>query len=177
MAYALLACRCLVALVFLVSVVGKVGGPRRYTAFVRATGRLLPTRAATRVRPGAAAAAVILAEAAVVVLLAASPTAPWGFALAGLLALAFAAAVAAAIRRGERAPCNCFGVSQHPLGRGQLVRNLLLIAAAGAGLALGTSSTVSVHPGGAVAALAGAAAIAAVLVTADDIVALFRPIA
>jgi len=62
-------------------------------------------------------------------------TAPVGLVLAGLPAVAFAVAVLAALRRGDRAPCNCLGGSVRPVGRVHLVRNAVLLVAAGLGLA------------------------------------------
>lgn len=72
-------------------------------------------------------------------LLAPAPWAPVGFVLAVALLLAFSAAVARALRRGDAVACHCFGArSTGPADRGTLVRNGALTAAALLGLATST---------------------------------------
>jgi thiol-disulfide isomerase/thioredoxin len=102
---------------------------------------------------------------------------PAGFGLALGLSLAFAAGIGAALRRKERAPCRCFGVSTAPLGRTHLARNAVVGAAAVAGLAL--TSLVppgAVHPAGVVLTVLVGAVLAALVVRMDDLVALFAPL-
>jgi hypothetical protein len=83
-------------------------------------------------RPAAGIAPVVLlGEAAATVLVVTAPRA--GFALAAALLLAFAAAIARALRRGDTRPCRCFGRSTTPLARHHIWRNLLLTAVALAG--------------------------------------------
>ncbi|WP_341770218.1 MauE/DoxX family redox-associated membrane protein, partial [Actinomadura darangshiensis] len=110
------------------------------------------------------------------VLLALPGAAGAGFVLAGLLASAFTAALPAALRRRDRAPCHCFGGSARPVGGVHLVRNVVLAAAAIAGLFGGAAATGTPEPAGAVAAVVAGAVLAALAVTADDVAELFRPV-
>lgn len=177
MVYVQLACRTLVGLVFLAALVGKLRSRTSYREFVAATGRLAPGWLSRRIRVGALGASSVAAEVAVVGLLVVPATVRWGFVLAGVLALVFGVAIVAALMRGERGSCNCFGSSSRPLGAGQLVRNALLITAAGVGLAGALFATGPIEVAGVAVAL-GAGAVAALLtVTADDVVDLFRPVA
>ena len=166
----------MVGLVFLASAVGKLRGRKAYAGFVAAAGRLGPGWVVSWAPKAVLAGGVIAAEAAVLVLVALPRTAWAGFVLAGLLALAFAAAVLAALRRGDRAPCNCFGASARPVGGVHLVRNVLLAAVAGIGLA-GNAAAGPLEPAGVVVAVVVGGVVAAVVVTADDVAELFRPIA
>jgi hypothetical protein len=175
MGYVVLGCRCVVGLVFAASVVGKLRGRRPYAGFVAATGRLAPVWVTSRVPVGVMAGGVVAAEVAVPVLLVPTGTAWAGFVLAGLLALAFAMAVLAALRRGDRAPCHCFGVSARPVGGVHIVRNLVLTAAAGLGLAAGAVAAGPLEPAGVLAAVVAGAVVGAVVVAADDVAELFRP--
>lgn len=174
--YVVLGCRCVVGLVFVASVVGKLRGRKPYAGFVAATRRLGPGWLVSRVSAGVLAGGVIAAEAAVPVLLVLPDTAWMGFTLAGLLALAFAATVLAALRRGDRAPCHCFGVSARPVGGVHVVSNIVLAAAAALGLAAGTAAAGPLEPAGVVAAVVAGAVAATVVVTADDLAELFRPV-
>jgi hypothetical protein len=176
MGYVVLGCRCVVGLVFVTSVVGKLRGRTAFAGFVAAAGRLGPGWVVSRVPAGVVAGGVVAAEAAVLVLLLHPSTAWAGFVLAGLLALAFAAAVLAALRRGDRAPCHCFGGSAGSVGGVHLVRNVVLVAAAGLGLAVGAAPTGPLAPAGVIAAVVAGAVVAAVVVTADDVAELFRPV-
>jgi hypothetical protein len=176
MGYVVLGCRCVVGLVFVASVVGKLRGRAGYAGFVVAADRLGPGWAVSRVPAGVLAGGVIAAEVAVPVLVVLPGTAWVGFVLAGLLASAFAAAVLAAIRRGDRAPCQCFGSSARPVGGVHLIRNVVLAAAAGAGLVAGAGAAGPLEPAGVVAAVVAGVVVAAVVVTADDVADLFRPV-
>lgn len=93
-------------------------------------------------------------------------------ALTGVLA----AGVAVIVRRGTRARCACFGsAAERILGRPQLARNLVLLAAlivALIGAALGPRQPAAA--GAVVAVLAGAVA-GALLIRSDDLIALFAP--
>jgi hypothetical protein len=175
MGYVVLGLRCLVGLVFVASVVGKLRGRESYARFVVTAGQLGSGWVTTRVPVRVLSGGVIAAEAATVVLLVLPATARAGFVLAALLAVAFAAAILTALRRGDRAPCNCFGVSTRPVGRVHLVRNAVLAAAAGLGLAA-DAATGPVEPAGVVAAVVTGAVLAALVVTADDMADLFRPV-
>lgn len=171
-----LGCRCAIGLVLVASILGKVRGRESYAQFVRAAGRLGSGWVTSRVPASALAGGVITAEAAAVVLLVLPGTAWMGFVLAGLLAVAFAAAVVAALRRGDRAPCNCFGVSARPVGGVHLVRNAVLVVVAGLGLAAGAVAAGPVEAAGVAAAVVAGVVVAALVVRADDLAELFRPI-
>ncbi|MDF5757517.1 MauE/DoxX family redox-associated membrane protein [Spongiactinospora sp. TRM90649] len=163
--------------VYAAGVIGKTRGRTAYREFVRATGRLLPGRIGAR-RAGVIAPLVIAAEAATAVLTAALPRA--GLVLAAALALVFTVAVAAALRRGERAPCRCFGASATPLGPRHIARNVLLLAVAATGAAASPPGwAYSVWAGASWAGLAlaaGFAAMVALLVTQfDALIELFAP--
>jgi len=154
----------LIGLVFLASAVSKL---RDYGEFFRSLPVLAPVRPAL-LRP--LAVAVITSEAAVPILLVIPSTRTWGFGLGGGLLAAFSAAIAAALQRGRRTPCRCFGASSTPLGAGHLIRNtILLITAVAGGLAPGEQA-----PAAGVALAVGAGLFAAVLIVAfEDIVYLF----
>lgn len=175
MSYVVLGCRCALGLVFVASVVAKLRGRKSYAGLVAATGRLAPGWLVARVPAGVVAGGVIATEAAVPVLLVLPGTARVGFVLADLLSLAFAAAVMAALRRGDRAPCHCFGVSARPVGGVHVARNVVLAAVAGIGLASGPVAAGPLEPAGVVAAVVAGAVVAAVTVAADDLAELFRP--
>ena len=176
MVYMSLACRALLGLVFLAAVVAKLRNGAQIRSFVAATGRLAPRSLTGRVPAGVLAGAVASAEVAAVVLLAVPATAAWGFAVAGGLALVLAAAIVAALRRGERGSCNCFGATQRPVSASHVVRNLLL--AAGAGLGIGTTQAGQggAEPALALLAVVAGGVVALLLIIADDIAALFRPL-
>jgi hypothetical protein len=173
LAYAGLTCRSLLVAVFVVAAGSKLGR-RGFPEFVVSAGRLLPTRWSGRRRP--VAATVLAGEVAAAGLLVWPATVPAGFGLALGLSAAFAAGIAAAVRRGERAPCRCFGGSAAPLGRTQLVRNVALAVVALAGLVLVWCwPTVPVHPAGAGLAVLVGLVLAALVVRLDDLVALIAP--
>ncbi|WP_021591173.1 MauE/DoxX family redox-associated membrane protein [Actinomadura welshii] len=176
MAYVALGCRCMVGLVFAASVLGKLRGRESHARFVAAAGRLGPGWVLSRIPAPVVAGGVIAAEAAVLVLLVPPGTAWIGFALAGLLAMAFAVAVLAALRRGDRAPCQCFGGSDRPVSGVHLVRNGVLAAAAALGTTAGAVAAGPLEPAGGVIAAVAGAVVAAFVVTADDLAGLFRPV-
>jgi methylamine utilization protein MauE len=177
------ACLCVVGLVFGVSAVGKLRGRGGYGEFVAATQllllavgfRRLAREPATRLVSGV----VVAAEVLVPVLLVASvlfvvPGLGWlGLGLAMFLLAGFGVGIGAAVRRGVRTSCRCFGASSIPLGKQHLVRNVFLIVVAATGLVAGTGghgSTVGM------AIAAGTALVAAVLVVRlDDLLDLFTP--
>lgn len=134
MTYLALSCRVLLGTVFAISGVTKVSGRASFAAYVRSVRRLgsLPPALA---RP--AALVLITAELGVVTLLAipAAATGAGGFALAAGMLAVFSAAIIGSIRRGERAPCRCFGRSAATLTGRHVARNLILAGLALAGLA------------------------------------------
>ncbi|MFD1933453.1 MULTISPECIES: MauE/DoxX family redox-associated membrane protein [Nonomuraea] len=164
MEYVRIGCVCLVGLVFAVTAVSKL---RDFQGFARSLPALVtvPGRA---VRP--LAAVVVALEALVPILVAVPAATPYGLALAGGLLVAFTAAIAIALRRGQRAPCRCFGASAAPLGARHLVRNSLLIAAASLAVLLPGGSPVLAGTSMAL----GAGLIGTILIVSfDDIVDLF----
>jgi hypothetical protein len=168
--YVLIACQVLLAAVFVIAVVGKLRGLEEFTASIVAL-RLLP-RPASRT----AAYAVLGGEAVVVVALAVPYTVPVGLAGAAALLLALTTGIVVALRRGQSAPCRCFGASTTPLGRTHVVRNLVLAGIAGAGLAAGAmAGEGAVHPAGVALALTAAGVGALIVVRLDDLVGLFSP--
>lgn len=131
MGYTVVGCAILLAGVFTVSASSKVRRGSSFAAFVTSV-RELARVGREAARP--LALVVMTAEFAVPVAMLWWPA--LGFAVAiGLLA-AFTVAIAAALRRPERTPCRCFGVSSAPVSRWHLLRNALLGAAAITGLAL-----------------------------------------
>jgi hypothetical protein len=133
MRYVEVFCRVLLATVFVGAVAGKVGGRSAYQGFVRSLRDMAIPNGLIRM----AAPATVAAEALTAVLLLAPlrPTVLLGFILATTLLGAFAAVVGRALRRGVRAPCRCFGGSATPLGARHIIRNVILMALAGAGIA------------------------------------------
>ncbi|GIF46279.1 methylamine utilization protein MauE [Asanoa ferruginea] len=168
MAYLLLMCRVLLLLVFLAAAVGK-GRPGSLDRFARSLGEYewIPPRLRRSIAYG-----VVLSEAAIALLLL-LPRWWWlGFALALLLTSAFTAVTAASLVRGKRTTCQCFGTSgTMPQGAPHLVRNFLLIGAAGAGIAgWMTAAPGGVSPTGAVVATATAVIGAVAVVRMEDLV-------
>jgi hypothetical protein len=161
-AYALVSCQVLIGAVFAVAALSKLrsaAARQAFAASVKAL-RLVPPAAVPRV---AAAVAVTEASVAGLTLL---PRA--GFALAGVMLLGFCAVIVRA--RRFRVECRCFGASSAPLGPVHLVRNGLLIAVAALGWAVASAGHAGLAPGGlAVAALAGAAGAALLIVVSGNL--------
>ena len=173
MPYVAVACRAALVTVFLIAVAGKAAGRGRFREFTGSVAamRVIPSRVAAT-----AATATVTAE-ALVIALAASPVRAAGLAgcaLATLLSVTFGWVVAMSLRRGNRAPCRCFGRSATPLGSRHLARNTILLAVSAAGLTASAVSGTAHVPGGVVAAgagLVGGLAIAAY----DEIAELIAP--
>ncbi|SEG98045.1 hypothetical protein SAMN05444920_111168 [Nonomuraea solani] len=184
MPYLLIACQVLLAAVFAIALAGKVRGRAAFDAYVSSIVALeiLPRRVSV-----AAANALLAAEAVVIVLLALPWTVPLGFAAAAGTLAAMIGGILVALRRGRRAPCRCFGASVTPLGRVHVVRNLVLAAAGGAGLAAWATAGAggaglaawavagpdAPHPAGVVIALVAAGVSALLVVRLDDLMELF----
>lgn len=175
MAYVEVFSRCLIGVVFLVSAWSKrpVGGRFRQFSDSLAAMRLLPARAVVPV-----AGVVVAAETAVVLLLLPQPVRPLaavGFALAVLLLAGFAVAIGMVLRRGVQASCRCFGGSgAAPFRRHHIVRNVMLIAVAGAGVVAALAAPAMSWEAVALGGVPGA--VVALLVTRlDDLVELFAP--
>lgn len=174
MEYVLVGLRSLIGLVFLVSIVSKLRSRRSYAEFVTATGRLSPRPVAGASRWWLATG-VLAAECIVLALVLIPATVPVGFGMATGLLLAFTGAILLALRRGERAPCRCFGSTDQPLGYPHVARNIGLVAVCLLGIVVGQLPTATPHPAGTVLAVAAGAIAATMVVMIDDIAALFRP--
>jgi len=163
MAYAALACRALIGLVFAVSAFSKIRNIAAYRQFTSWLASLPVPLAGNRALPPLLAGA----EAAIVVLVAVQATATAGLALAALTLAVLTAGTALAVHRGTRAPCRCFGASRAPLSARHALRNALLFVAAVAGLA-GTGA-VGTRPAGIPLSLVAALAGATFVVFLDDL--------
>jgi hypothetical protein len=162
-------CRVLLGGVFAVSAGTKLFSRTGFADFTAATARLTGARAA---RARQLAVAVVAAEVVIVLALVVPVLVPWGFTAAvGLLAV-FTVAIVRSLRRGQRAPCRCFGASNSPLGTHHVVRNAVLAAFGVLGIAAGGTSSLDVGP----ACVVAFAALIGVALTArlDDLVGLFR---
>ena len=174
MVHLALALQWLVAIVFATAAASKLRRPA-YQEFVNSTGRLLPARWKRARR--LVAAVVLVAESLVtlLLLLPLNGVVP-GLCMAVVLNTAFAVSTGAALRRGERTPCRCFGASSTPLGRTHVARNLILVACAALALAGRLLlQPLPLRPAGVLCAAAAAVLLAALLVRLDDLVALFGP--
>jgi hypothetical protein len=171
--YVEIAARLLIGVVFVIALAGKVSGGAAYRDFVLSLRRMDVLSAAL---VSAAARGSLVAEVAIVVLLAVPLRAAGvaGFALAAVMLTVFAGAIAVSLRRGNRAPCRCFGVSSTPLGPGHIARNAVLVAVALAGVLAAARPGQASATGGVVAAFAGL--VGGLVVTMyDDIAALWSP--
>jgi len=171
--YAELACRLCLLTVFVVALAGKLSGKDAFAAFTRSLRQMSVIPQGT---VAVAARASVAAEALVIVLLAIPlrGAGAAGFAVAAGLLAVFTGAIVLSLRRGNVAPCRCFGASSTPLGARHVVRNVVLISLAllgfGAALAPGPADLAGLLVAGAAGVVAG------VTVTAfDDIAALLRP--
>jgi peroxiredoxin/uncharacterized membrane protein YphA (DoxX/SURF4 family) len=118
---ALLLLACVFGLAGVMKLLDRAGTRRAVQAFGTPP-RLVP----------AGAAVLPLAELAIAASLIPSATARWGALAAVALLAVFCAAIIRALRSGVTPDCNCFGgLSQTEVGRGTLLRNLLLAGVAG----------------------------------------------
>jgi hypothetical protein len=165
--------------VFAASLFSKIRSMDAYRAFVQATGMLASLR--SHRASSTLAAGIVAAEAGALLLLPALPAV--GLAMTAALMIAFGVAVGRSVRRGSRTTCRCFGASDAPVGRVQVVRNTVLavVALTGLGAAFGQPATgialIVILPAGGVAlATLAAAALSLLAITAEDLVSLFRPV-
>ena len=172
MEYLELGCRVLLGGVFAVSAGSKLYSRTAFAGFTAATARLTGARGA---RARLLAVATVVAEVVVVLALIVPALVLWGFAASiGLLAV-LTAAIVRSLRRGQRAPCRCFGASDSPLGTRHVARNAVLAAFGVLGIVAGMSTaTPSLDVG--TACVVAVAALIGVALTArlDDLVGLFR---
>jgi hypothetical protein len=145
-----------------------------FVEFVNSTAALLPHRLTAWSKP--AAVGVVIAEAATVVALLVPMSSTWGFVSATALGGLFGFAVVGAIRRGNRAPCRCFGRSTTPLGPVHLARNLITTAIAVTALGVITLSPANPLSWLEVALCAFAGVVCGMLlIRLDDLAELFAP--
>jgi hypothetical protein len=168
--YVVLAARALLVAIFVVSLASKV---RSRTAYREFAGSVVALGAAPRRWSGPVAQGAVAAEAVTVALLLLPHTTTIGFATAAGLLAAFTVVIILAMRRANRVPCRCFGASSTPVGAPHVVRNLVLLAAAGTGLLAPSGQLPS--PAGIVVAVTAAAVAALFVVRIDDVAALFGP--
>jgi hypothetical protein len=148
---ALLVLRLLLALVFAVAAVAKLADRPSFRETLAEFG-------VPRVLTGGGALMLPLTELVVAALLSPAATARVAAGAALALLVVFCAAVAAALARGARPACACFGsVRSTPVGRGTLARNALLGGAAAA---------VAIEPGAALPALSPAVVLGVALALA-----------
>jgi hypothetical protein len=175
--YLSFACHCLIGMVFGLSAISKSRGRVMFDEFVRTTRVLLVAVTFQRqlsysaVRP--MAVAVILTEAAIPPLLMISGSRSFGLGLAMLLLAAFSVGIGAALRRGIRTTCRCFGASSASLNGRHLIRNAMLLIAAATGLLIGSAG----HADWAGLSVAAGAAVVmtAVVVRLDEVIDVFTP--
>jgi hypothetical protein len=166
-------CRCAIGVIFAVSAISKLAGKEAFASFGRSLRRM---RVVPKVLNQPVAVAVVAAELSIPILLLVPlpATGIAGFVIAAGLLLAFIVGIANSLRIGDRTPCACFGRSTIELGPRHIVRNIVLILLAGAGLFAVLSAGT---PQWGLAAIAGVAGLViGGLVTAfDDIYSLFAP--
>lgn len=165
----ILALRCVVAVVFAASALGKARAPGEFRATVRDM-RVVPGRLT---RPVAVAVPVLEAVLAAAVWVPALTT--WAFAVSFGLIAAFTAALVSVLRRKIDTSCSCFGASRTRVGPAHLVRNAVLLGATAAGflaaLAAGGPGSVpvagSLDPTGVFVSLFGAVCVSALVLSTD----------
>lgn len=168
-AYLLAFCRMVMGMVFAWSFVGKVRDVRAFEETIMRF-QVLPVRWSRL-----AARLVLGGEAAVVGALLGGGGWLWpGFLLAALMLLGFSAALVSLLRRRIQTACRCFGASEKPVSRDEIVRNagLILCALGGLTLSLAAPSPLGWLESG----LMGAAALVFVLGWGQvgELVAVFR---
>ncbi|MGC4937313.1 MauE/DoxX family redox-associated membrane protein [Kribbella sp. DT2] len=179
MSYLFLACSVILSFVFGMSSASKLGRSA-FRDFVASAGplkilprSLRPLASRVVVSSEIALTVVLLVGAGSAALPALVPVAVVALTAAAALLLVFTVAIVATLRRGGQQACRCFGAKATPLGPAHVVRNVLLLAVALAGLVAVIATEPSVEPGGAV--LAGVAGlVVGLLVTRfDDLTDLF----
>lgn len=173
MPYLAVCCRAGLATVFLIAVAGKAMGRRPFREFAGSIARMrvLPARTAE------VTAAVTLSAETVIVVLAASPvqaTGVVGCLLAAVLSVAFSAAIMISLRRGNRAPCRCFGRSATPLGARHVIRNAILLTVSAIGAAA-CAEGGTVHAAGAAVAAGAGLFLGLAIAAYDEVAGLVAP--
>lgn len=174
MPYLALAARAALITVFALAAITKLRNRSAYASFVNSLRgmHVVPDSAA-----GAAGISAVAVEVVIVVTLALPPhpVALAGFALAAGLLVVYIAAITQVIRRGNRTPCRCFGVTATPLRPRHIVRNAVLIAVALTGAAATIANGNAGTSAGEVTALVGGLFVGLLAATNDDIIELIAP--
>lgn len=160
----------LVAIVLGTAAVAKVRDPG---PFVTAVGTIVATRASKQL-----AWTVIVAEALAAIAGLVPATRGPGLALATLLFAVFALVALRSARAPTPLPCACFGRVKATLGWPHVIRNVLLTAAAGAGLAavlFGDPGDAWPQPAAMILVTGIALILAGIAISVDQLVALFAP--
>jgi len=164
-----LGCRTMLCVVLGAAAAGKLRRPD-FAAFTDALrGFGVPAALA---RPPLAALIVAL-EAAGAALLLAVPAV--GYAVALGLVAAFTLALRGVVRSGRPVACRCFGASTAPVGVVHLVRNAVILAVIGLGIAAALAGGAAVALPARVAAIASGALAGAAIARWDDLAYLVRP--
>jgi len=165
------ALRIVLAVVFVIAFISKV---HSRSAFGEFAGSLDDIGWIRRRWRSTVAVLIPMLEAAVVVLLVGPASVMFGFASGAVLLVAFTAITGAEIAKGHRVRCRCFGAGAAPIGPAQIARNVVLLIASIAGLAIEPISHGSVSGARLVLAIGLAALAAVALVRWDDLAYLLR---
>ncbi|MEO3748741.1 MauE/DoxX family redox-associated membrane protein [Plantactinospora sp. B5E13] len=171
--YLVLVARFLVGAVLAVSIATKVGGR---TAFPDFLGWLRELTVVPHRYVRTVGVAMLTTETAALVLLVPTATSVAGLTLAAVTIAGFAGSIAWLSRRGVSVPCRCFGVSTRPMGRAEVIRNVLLSLLAGAAAVAAPAARQPelAQPETLLAALFGGA-VALFVIRLDDVLELFAP--
>ena len=168
-----LGCRAMLAVVMGAAAASKLRR-RGFASFVEALLGFGVPAALARGSPAGLARAIVALEAAAAVLLLIAPAA--GLALALALVAAFTVALYRVVRSGREVACRCFGASMAPVGVAHLVRNAVLLAVIGAGVAATVlAAGAAVAPPARLAAIALGALAGAAVTRWDDLAYLVGP--
>lgn len=150
--YYLLAARCLLATVFAIAAVTKLGSASGFKRFSITVQKLtmLPERQAVP-----AAVGLVVGEALITILITLPLTPRAGFALAMVFLLLFISVVFRAVRGGVFAECRCFGDHSSAMSYPMLVRNVLLLTIAAPGVVISPGAAALDPLGVALAVAAG----------------------
>jgi hypothetical protein len=98
-----------------------------------------------------------------------------GFTVAVVLLAGFTVGIVISVRRGNQAPCRCFGRSSVPLGPRHVVRNTGLIVLALAGLAAAWTSSPDPDPAMVALAVIAGVVLGGLVTVFDDVAELLSP--
>lgn len=173
MVYVALGARLLLGGVFAVAAFSKIRSRKAFRDFVE---WLTDFPFASRFEARGLAATVLTIEFMIVALLALPVTVLAGFVLGTCLLVLFFVETVVAIRRGVRTPCRCFGVSKTSLSGAHVIRDILLVGVAFAGVAfhIMAPAATDIAPTGVLLAVAGACVSGALVLFFEDVYALAK---